>query len=39
MLSTSAGTSERTTVLVRPADVKQYDYSEPTTNMSIYILS
>lgn len=39
MLSTSVGTNKRTSVLTRLADVKQYDYSEPTANMSIYILS
>lgn len=39
MLSTSVGTNKKTSVLARPAVVKQYDYSEPTTKMSIYLFS
>lgn len=39
MLGTSVDTNKGMTVLARPDDVKQYDYSESTTNTSVYILS
>lgn len=39
MLDTSVHTNKRTTVLARPDDVKQYDYSESTKKSSIYMLS